>query len=138
MPVDPRRPALELAYRHISRHPASGSSRYAVELKLLGLRAWHFVGRRSKTVGLFELENLRAAILVDTNSFRDLHPSEGKTHRGGRHRCHMTADLDALGAVLPAHLYMQETAAIHLCALLADEPRAVGIGDEPMAHHERR
>jgi toxin ParE1/3/4 len=32
--------ALEQAYRHISRHPASGSSRYAVELNLPGLRAW--------------------------------------------------------------------------------------------------
>jgi toxin ParE1/3/4 len=32
--------ALERAYRHISRHPARGSSRYAVELNLLGLRAW--------------------------------------------------------------------------------------------------
>jgi toxin ParE1/3/4 len=32
--------ALERAYRHISRHPASGSSRYAVELSLSGLRAW--------------------------------------------------------------------------------------------------
>jgi toxin ParE1/3/4 len=32
--------ALERAYRHISRHPASGSTRYAVELSLRGLRAW--------------------------------------------------------------------------------------------------
>jgi toxin ParE1/3/4 len=32
--------ALEQAYRHIGRHPASGSSRYAVELNLPGLRAW--------------------------------------------------------------------------------------------------
>jgi toxin ParE1/3/4 len=32
--------ALERAYRHIGRHPASGSSRYAVELNLPGLRAW--------------------------------------------------------------------------------------------------
>jgi toxin ParE1/3/4 len=32
--------ALERAYRHISRHPAGGSSRYAVELNLPGLRAW--------------------------------------------------------------------------------------------------
>ena len=32
--------ALERAYRHISRHPASGSSRYAVELNLAGLRSW--------------------------------------------------------------------------------------------------
>jgi toxin ParE1/3/4 len=32
--------ALERAYRHISRHPASGSFRYAVELSLPGLRAW--------------------------------------------------------------------------------------------------
>lgn len=31
--------ALERAYRHISR-PASGSTRYAVELSLPGLRAW--------------------------------------------------------------------------------------------------
>jgi toxin ParE1/3/4 len=32
--------ALERAYRHISRHPASGSSRYAVELNLPGIRSW--------------------------------------------------------------------------------------------------
>ena len=32
--------ALERAYRHISRHPATGSSRYAVELNLPGLRSW--------------------------------------------------------------------------------------------------
>ncbi len=32
--------ALEQAYRHIGRHPAGGSSRYAVELNLPGLRAW--------------------------------------------------------------------------------------------------
>jgi toxin ParE1/3/4 len=32
--------ALERAYRHISRHPVSGSSRYAVELNLPGLRSW--------------------------------------------------------------------------------------------------
>lgn len=32
--------ALERAYRHIGRHPASGSSRYASELRLQGLRTW--------------------------------------------------------------------------------------------------
>lgn len=32
--------ALERAYRHISRHPSSGSSRYPTELNLPGLRAW--------------------------------------------------------------------------------------------------
>ena len=32
--------ALERAYRHIARHPESGSSRYAVELSLPGLHAW--------------------------------------------------------------------------------------------------
>jgi toxin ParE1/3/4 len=32
--------ALERAYMHISRHPASGSTRYSVELNLPGLRAW--------------------------------------------------------------------------------------------------
>lgn len=32
--------ALEQAYAHISRHPASGSLRYAHELNLPGLRAW--------------------------------------------------------------------------------------------------
>lgn len=32
--------SLERAYRHISRHPASGSTRYPVELTLAGLRAW--------------------------------------------------------------------------------------------------
>jgi toxin ParE1/3/4 len=32
--------ALEQAYAHISRHPASGSPRYAHELNLPGLRSW--------------------------------------------------------------------------------------------------
>ena len=32
--------ALERAYRHISRHPATGSPRYAHELDLPGLRSW--------------------------------------------------------------------------------------------------
>jgi toxin ParE1/3/4 len=32
--------ALERAYRHISRYPASGSTRYSVDLSLAGLRAW--------------------------------------------------------------------------------------------------
>lgn len=32
--------ALERAYRHIGRHPESGSARYALELKLPALRSW--------------------------------------------------------------------------------------------------
>ncbi|MCL1960898.1 MAG: type II toxin-antitoxin system RelE/ParE family toxin [Desulfovibrionaceae bacterium] len=32
--------ALERAYAHISRHPATGSPRYAHELGLPGLRSW--------------------------------------------------------------------------------------------------
>ena len=32
--------ALEQAYTHIARHPATGSPRYAHELNLPGLRAW--------------------------------------------------------------------------------------------------
>lgn len=32
--------ALEKAYGHIGRHPATGSQRYAHELNLTGLRAW--------------------------------------------------------------------------------------------------
>lgn len=32
--------ALEDAYRHIGRHPASGSPRYAHALNLPGLRSW--------------------------------------------------------------------------------------------------
>jgi toxin ParE1/3/4 len=36
--------ALERAYMHISRHPASGSTRYTVELNLPGLRAWPVKG----------------------------------------------------------------------------------------------
>jgi toxin ParE1/3/4 len=32
--------ALELAYRHIGRHPTTGSPRYAHELNLAGLRSW--------------------------------------------------------------------------------------------------
>lgn len=32
--------ALDMAYSHIGRHPASGSARYAHELNLPGLRSW--------------------------------------------------------------------------------------------------
>ncbi|MEW6444487.1 MAG: type II toxin-antitoxin system RelE/ParE family toxin [Pseudomonadota bacterium] len=32
--------ALEKTYAHIGRHPATGSTRYAHELNLPGLRAW--------------------------------------------------------------------------------------------------
>jgi len=32
--------ALEQAYAHIGRHPATGSSRYAHELNLPGVRSW--------------------------------------------------------------------------------------------------
>lgn len=32
--------ALEKAFRHIARHPASASPRYALELDLPGLRSW--------------------------------------------------------------------------------------------------
>jgi len=32
--------ALEHAYAHIARHPATGSTRYALELNLPGLRSW--------------------------------------------------------------------------------------------------
>jgi toxin ParE1/3/4 len=32
--------SLERAYRHVARHPASGSLRYAQELDLPGLRVW--------------------------------------------------------------------------------------------------
>jgi toxin ParE1/3/4 len=32
--------ALEAAYAHISRHPATGSPRYGHELDLAGLRSW--------------------------------------------------------------------------------------------------
>ena len=32
--------ALETAYTHIGRHPATGSARYAHELDLPGLRTW--------------------------------------------------------------------------------------------------
>ena len=32
--------ALERAYQHLARHPASGSSRHAHELDLHGLRSW--------------------------------------------------------------------------------------------------
>ena len=32
--------ALEQAYAHIARHPATGSPRYAHELNLPGLRSW--------------------------------------------------------------------------------------------------
>lgn len=36
--------ALEKAYLHIGRHPATGSSRYAHELDLPGLRSWPLTG----------------------------------------------------------------------------------------------
>lgn len=32
--------ALEQAYKHITRHPATGSTRYAHKLDLPGLRSW--------------------------------------------------------------------------------------------------
>lgn len=32
--------ALQTAYRHVGRHPATGSPRYAHELNLPGLRSW--------------------------------------------------------------------------------------------------
>ncbi len=32
--------ALEQVYSHIARHPAAGSTRYALELNLPGLRSW--------------------------------------------------------------------------------------------------
>ncbi len=32
--------AVEKAFRHISRHPESGSPRYALELELPGIRCW--------------------------------------------------------------------------------------------------
>ena len=35
--------ALEKAYSHIARHPATGSPRYAHELNLPGLRSWPLV-----------------------------------------------------------------------------------------------
>lgn len=48
--------ALEKAYTHISRHPATGSSRYAHELDLPGLRFWPFP-RYPHLVFYVELEN---------------------------------------------------------------------------------
>ncbi|MCC5862791.1 MAG: type II toxin-antitoxin system RelE/ParE family toxin [Gammaproteobacteria bacterium] len=36
--------ALEQAYAHLGRHAAAGSSRYAHELNLPGLRAWPLTG----------------------------------------------------------------------------------------------
>jgi len=36
--------ALEHAFGHVSRNPASGSPRYAHELRLPGLRAWPIKG----------------------------------------------------------------------------------------------
>jgi len=47
--------ALERAYRHISRHPASGSSRYAAELNLPRLRSWP-LGRFPHVVFYVETE----------------------------------------------------------------------------------
>ena len=35
---------LERAYRHIAQYPASGSSRYAWELDVPGLRSWPLKG----------------------------------------------------------------------------------------------
>lgn len=32
--------AVEKAFRHIARHPASGSPRYSLELELPGIRSW--------------------------------------------------------------------------------------------------
>jgi toxin ParE1/3/4 len=32
--------ALEIAYAHVARHPATGSPRYGVKLNIPGLRSW--------------------------------------------------------------------------------------------------
>ena len=40
LPRETVAPALEKAYAHIARHPATGSPRYAHELNLPGLRDW--------------------------------------------------------------------------------------------------
>jgi toxin ParE1/3/4 len=47
--------ALERAYRHISRHPASGPSRYAADLSLPHLRSWP-LGRFPHVVFYVETE----------------------------------------------------------------------------------
>jgi toxin ParE1/3/4 len=49
--------ALEQAYTHIGRQPASGSPRYAHELNLPGLRSWA-VTRYPYLVFYFEHEDL--------------------------------------------------------------------------------
>ncbi len=45
--------ALERAFAHIERHPASGSTRYAHELNLPGLRCWQ-INRYPQLVFYFE------------------------------------------------------------------------------------
>lgn len=48
--------ALERAFRHIGRHPASGSSRYAMQLNLPGLRSWP-LKRFAHIVFYFEMKD---------------------------------------------------------------------------------
>ena len=48
--------SLERAYGHIGRHPASGSPRYAHELKIPGLRSWS-LGRFPYLVFYIERED---------------------------------------------------------------------------------
>lgn len=62
--------ALETAYRHIGRHPASGSSRCAVALSLPGLRS-RLPGRFSHTV-FYREEKDRIDVWRVLHSARDV------------------------------------------------------------------
>ena len=65
--------ALEQAYAHIGRHPATGSPRYAHELNLPGLRSW-LLTRYPHLVFYIERPD-------HIDVWRVLHGQRGREHR---------------------------------------------------------
>lgn len=67
--------ALEEAYRHIGRHPATGSPRYAFELDLFGLRSWTL--KRYPYVVFYVEHDRHIDVLRVLHGMRDLPASLG-------------------------------------------------------------
>lgn len=55
--------ALEAAYLHLSRHPATGSPRYALKLDIPGLRSWP-LGRFPYLVFYFDMPHAIEVVRV--------------------------------------------------------------------------
>lgn len=72
--------ALERAYRHIGSHPASGSSRYASELRLPDLRTWP-LNRFPQVVFYLETDKCIDVWRV-LHGARDIPTSMQETERG--------------------------------------------------------